>query len=127
MAEFLSSSFPAVEPVLFDHTALEKLKHEMGAEFVVEVVELFFKAAPEQVDRMRQALKKDQREELRRAAHSLKSNCASVGAMVFAADCQNLEAIAATVTVKEAEENLVRLEADFAQIKPLLETIRKAS
>ena len=83
-----------VEYVSLDDDALKTLRDLGGDDFLGEVIDAFLADAPELVATLRRALGKGGSEELRRAAHTLKSNGATLGATEFAELCRTLEACA---------------------------------
>ena len=76
--------------------ALEKLAQALGpggAASVQKVILLYLHDTPERFAQMRLAVERGDADALARAAHSMKSSSASVGAMQFASMCQALEAM----------------------------------
>jgi HPt (histidine-containing phosphotransfer) domain-containing protein len=61
------------------------------SEIVVEVLESFLKQGPADIDRLVAALAGGDLPSSRRAAHSLKGSCLTVGAESLAAACQRIE------------------------------------
>lgn len=76
---------------IIDHTVFDGLKDTAGAEFVVELVGTFFEEAPTLLAEMRQALAAGDLPTLKRAAHSLKSNASTFGALPLAALARAVE------------------------------------
>ena len=79
-------SHAAIDPHTFD-----ELQANAGADFVAELVETFAEEAPPLVAEMRSALAEGAAERFRRAAHSLKSNSSTFGAMRLATLARELE------------------------------------
>ncbi|MGH2930261.1 MAG: response regulator, partial [Solirubrobacteraceae bacterium] len=79
---------PTDAPIGLDAAALESLRELGGAEFLAEVVEVFLADAPALIASVRSSLERRDAEELRRAAHTLKSNAATLGAPAFAELCR---------------------------------------
>jgi two-component system, sensor histidine kinase and response regulator len=73
---------------------------------------------------MQRAVSGANTEELRRAAHSLKSNSATFGARALAGMCQELENQAKEGVLEGAAERLVRVEAAFADAERQLRALR---
>ena len=63
----------------------------MGADFIMEVIEVFNEDAPKLLQDLQQALTTHDADLFRRAAHSLKSNSAAFGAMKLSEMAQELE------------------------------------
>jgi HPt (histidine-containing phosphotransfer) domain-containing protein len=85
------------------------------------MIDLFNCDAPRLLTEMRGAVGARDAETLRDAAHTLKSNCANVGAMALAAICRDIEqlaraadATAAAAPLAAAEEELGRVLAALA-------------
>lgn len=77
---------PLIDPHVFD-----ALQANAGADFVAELVDTFAEEAPSLVAEMRAALAAGAAERFRYAAHSLKSNGSTFGAMRLAALARDLE------------------------------------
>lgn len=63
-----------------DRTTFEDLRTTTGADFIGELVKIYLEDAPNLIAQMHSALKSNDAESFRRAAHSLKSNSATFGA-----------------------------------------------
>ena len=66
---------------VIDPATFAELQDSAGAEFVAELVGTFLEEAPQMLSELRLALATGQEEHFRRAAHSLKSNCNTFGAL----------------------------------------------
>ncbi len=77
-------------PIL-DMTVYDALKEAAGADFILELMETFFEDAYKQMEQMKTALSAQDAETFRRAAHSLKSNAATFGAMELSGLARELE------------------------------------
>ncbi|MDQ4145636.1 MAG: response regulator, partial [Actinomycetota bacterium] len=79
-----------------DPQALERLLASLGEgaeRFIGELIEAFIVDAHETLVTLRKAIEEQSAEDLRRAAHTLKSNAASFGARALEASCRQLEAM----------------------------------
>jgi CheY-like chemotaxis protein len=83
-ADAMSSA--AIDPHTFD-----ELQANAGADFVAELVDTFAEEAPPLVAELRAALAAGAAERFRRAAHSLKSNSSTFGAVALADRARALE------------------------------------
>ncbi len=72
-----------------------------------------------------QAFEQGKTEELRRAAHTLKSNGKNFGATALAELCQELENRAKTGKLEGVKELLTQIVAEYENIKIALEAILK--
>lgn len=111
---------PAVEP-----SAFAELEQSVGddREFLRELVETFIDDGPRQVDGMRAGLGggEGDLEGLHRAAHTLKSNGASMGATTLSAMCRELEALSAPGRADDADtanlgERVAVIEAELERV-----------
>ena len=93
-----------------DLTTFENLKKTSGADFINELVDTFLDDAPKQVRDMKTALKAQDAESFRRAAHSLKSNSATFGAQRLADLSRELEILGKENNLGDAGHRLESLE-----------------
>jgi HPt (histidine-containing phosphotransfer) domain-containing protein len=80
---------------------------------------------PRLVDGARRGLQQGQADEVRRAAHTLKSNGAAFGAMRFSELSRELESVARSGTVEGAAELIERVEAEYEGVRIALEAVRE--
>lgn len=85
------------EPTL-DRVTFHELQDTTGAEFVAELVDTFLEEAPGLLAEMQAALAAGELPRLQRAAHSLKSNASTFGALQLAALARDVELGAAPTT-----------------------------
>ena len=78
-------------PPTLDAATLDELRQAAGAEFVVELVQTFLEEAPTMLAELRTAHAAGQAQPFIRAAHSLKSNSQTVGALALGAQARALE------------------------------------
>ena len=90
-----------------DQNVLDELSRSVGddPEFLRELVETYLDDAPSQVEAIRAGLADGNVEPVNRAAHTLKSNSASVGAMTLAELSRELEAMTAPATTDAGDLN----------------------
>jgi HPt (histidine-containing phosphotransfer) domain-containing protein len=74
-----------------DPATFAELQSTTGADFVVELVDTFAEEAPQMLAELRSALADAAAERFRRAAHSLKSNSSTFGAVRLAEMARALE------------------------------------
>jgi HPt (histidine-containing phosphotransfer) domain-containing protein len=87
------------------------------ASFMRELVDTYLCDAPGLLEQMRQSLATGNAEELRRAAHSLKSNSATFGAMSLAALTKELEMMAKAGQLAGAPGKVAQVEAEYGQVE----------
>jgi len=121
---------PANEPVEYvslDDDALQNLRDLGGDEFLGEVIDAFLGDAPELLATLHNSLEDANTEELRRAAHTLKSNGATLGAEGFADLCRTLEQFAKAGDLDEARPLVARIEQQYGPLKEALTALRSES
>jgi HPt (histidine-containing phosphotransfer) domain-containing protein len=74
-----------------DQATFKALQETAGADFVVELVDAFLEEAPIMFESMRGALAERDADKFRRAAHSLKSNSMTFGALPLGGMARTLE------------------------------------
>lgn len=79
-----------MSPVI-DPTVFAELQAAAGADFVAELAGTFLEEAPQMLAELRAALAAGAAEPFRRAAHSLKTNAHTFGAMALGAQARALE------------------------------------
>jgi PAS domain S-box-containing protein len=84
--------------------------------FVRELISTFLKDAPGLVGELRSSFERGDLEELRRAAHTLKSNGRTFGATRLAALSEELELSTKTGTLAGAVELVTRIENEYARV-----------
>jgi CheY-like chemotaxis protein len=107
-----------------DAAALGSLRDLGGDEFLREVIDAFLADAPDQIATLRRSLEKQSTEELRRAAHTLKSNGATLGAEQFAELCRSLEQRAKDGELDGASELVDRIEHEYGPLRDALTALR---
>jgi CheY-like chemotaxis protein/HPt (histidine-containing phosphotransfer) domain-containing protein len=114
----------AVGYVSLDDGALENLRELGGDDFLGEVIDAFLADAPGLIATLRRSLEEESTEELRRAAHTLKSNGATLGAGEFAELCRTLEQRAKTGELDGAGELVDRIEQEYRPLEEALTALR---
>ena len=99
-------SAPAIDRATFD-----ALKETTGAEFVLELVDTFLQEAPAMLDELRHALAAKDADKFRRAAHSLKSNSNTFGALTLGAMARELELAGVAKVTRRGGQALDALDA----------------
>jgi CheY-like chemotaxis protein/HPt (histidine-containing phosphotransfer) domain-containing protein len=91
--------------------------------FVRELISTFLNDAPGLVGALRSSLEQRNLEELRRAAHTLKSNGKTFGATTLAVLSEELERTAQTGALAGAAELVSRTEREYARVEGALEAL----
>jgi HPt (histidine-containing phosphotransfer) domain-containing protein len=92
-------------PPAIDTAVLDELEHSIGddRQFLRDLVETYLDDAPMQLATMRDGISVGSVERVNRAAHTLKSNSASVGANGLSAMCRELETLTSPATTESAD------------------------
>jgi two-component system sensor histidine kinase/response regulator len=109
--------------VSLDDAALRSLRELGGDDFLGEVIAAFLADAPELMATLRRSLEDANNEELRRAAHTLKSNGATLGAEEFTERCRTLEQRAKDGDLDGAAELVEQIEQDYGQLEEALSAL----
>jgi HPt (histidine-containing phosphotransfer) domain-containing protein len=76
---------------IIDRAVFSELQATAGADFIVELVDTFLEEAPQMLAELRAAQAAGAAERFRRAAHSLKTNANTFGAIALGAKARELE------------------------------------
>jgi HPt (histidine-containing phosphotransfer) domain-containing protein len=102
----------------------ESLKHD---DLVPQLIDTFLATAPAIVAGLREAQARGDGEELRRGAHTLKSNAATFRAHALTEICRELEALAKEGRLAEASTLIPRVEEEFGRVREDLVAARGGS
>jgi PAS domain S-box-containing protein len=105
-------------------TVVEQLAAGMGKEFVVELIDTFGQDARELIAALRAALGGGDVDAFRRAAHSLKSTCETLGASRLAAIARALEGQARAGSLDGAGDRIEHLAAEHELVTRRLGELR---
>ena len=106
-----------------DRTTFDALREAAGAEFVVELVDTFAEEAPGMLAELRRALAANDAETFRRAAHSLKSNGSTFGALELAAVARDLELSGVAQVSRRGPQALTAVETEYARVAAALKDL----
>ena len=107
-------------PVLFDESAIDRLRSIGGMRLVHELIGIFLANAPQRIESARSGLAKGDIDLVHRSAHSLKSSAGNVGANAMADIASELEQRSSTKDVSALNDLVQRLSSAFEEVKPLL-------
>jgi HPt (histidine-containing phosphotransfer) domain-containing protein len=110
--------------VSLEAAALQNLRDIGGEEFLIEVVDVFLADAPALITSLRSSLERRDTEELRRAAHTLKSNGSTLGAIVFAELCRVVEQHAKDGRLDGVSQLVGQIEQDYRTLEEALASLR---
>lgn len=106
-----------------DLKTFKTLRETIGADFIPELIEAFLEDAPNLIAQMKAALSTNDTDLFRRAAHSMKSNAATFGAMELSALAKELESFGRDQNL-EIGNRLEVLETVFLQVENQLEALK---
>jgi CheY-like chemotaxis protein/HPt (histidine-containing phosphotransfer) domain-containing protein len=111
---------PDTSPLSIDQPAFNRLRAALakappGA--LTKLLETFYGNAPTLVAEMRRGVASGAADGVRRAAHTLKSNAASFGALELSEQCRELEAQARAGSLDGAAEKVDGIEAEYERAK----------
>ena len=117
---------PALAGVLHA-PALERLVETIGDDrsLLTALIDTFLRDAPRLVEAARRGLEHRQTDEVRRAAHTLKSNGATFGATSLSELSRQLEALARSGILEGADELIARIDAEYERVRIVLEPVRE--
>jgi HPt (histidine-containing phosphotransfer) domain-containing protein len=113
---------------VIDSATFDELVASTGgdAAFIQELIDTYLSDAPQLFAEMRSSLDAKDAETFRRAAHSLKSNSASLGAMALSAQAKELEMMGKAANLEGAAAKVAAADVEYARVKVALETKRTA-
>ena len=106
-----------------DPAVFAELQATAGAQFVVELVDTFIEEAPGMLAELRSARAERNGDRFRRAAHSLKSNAGTFGAVRLAALARELELRGLDAEPARDIEALAALDAEHARATAALKAL----
>jgi HPt (histidine-containing phosphotransfer) domain-containing protein len=109
-----------------DQATFDELKETAGADFAVELVDTFLIEAPSMLAELRRALAAKNVDAFRRAAHSLKSNSNTFGALALGAMAKELELSASDQVRNGDAQPLDALALEYSRVAAALTELRRA-
>lgn len=109
----------SIDPAIFS-----ELRDTTGSDFVRELVDTFLQEAPVMLADLRDALARGEADRFRRAAHSLKSNGNTFGAVALGALARNLELADFAGVTARGDQALAAVTAEYARAAAELEALR---
>ena len=111
----------AIDPITF-----EELQQTAGTEFVRELIDTFLMEAPLMLASLDRALAERNAADFRRAAHSLKSNSNTFGALGLGALARELELSGLDPVLAANASQLAALRLEYARVAAALTELRHA-
>ena len=106
-----------------DMNTFNSLKESTGADYIGELIDTFLDDAPNLLAQMNSALANNDAESFRRAAHSMKSNAATFGAMELSLLAKELENLGRENNL-EIGDRLEAIEDSFRQVESQLREMK---
>jgi len=107
-----------------DGEVFSALRDTTGGDFVRELIDTFLTEAPSMLADLRDALAKGEADRFRRAAHSLKSNGNTFGALALGALARDLEVSGVGQVKDRGPSALAEVEAEYVRVAAALKTLR---
>jgi light-regulated signal transduction histidine kinase (bacteriophytochrome)/CheY-like chemotaxis protein/HPt (histidine-containing phosphotransfer) domain-containing protein len=126
-ADHHTTTTPPVAAPAIDRQVLHEFLAMVGGdvpEVANEFLDLFVEDAASYLERMRTALQQSDSEHLSKAAHTLKSSSAQVGAMLLSEQCKEVEALAQAQALHDATPLVAQVEAEFRRVQQEMAAIR---
>ena len=116
------------DSAVIDPDAFDELVASTGGEaaFIGELIDTYLTDAPALFAQMRSALAAADADTFRRAAHSLKSNSASLGALTLSALAKDLEMMGKAANLKGAAAKIAAADVEYVRVQAALEFKRAA-
>lgn len=109
-----------------DRATFDALKEMTGAQFALELVDTFLHEAPSMLDDLRHALSTQDADKFRRAAHSLKSNSNTFGALTLGTMARELEITGVAQVIENEGRPLDALAEEYSRVAAALTAMRHA-
>lgn len=103
-----------------NQATLDELVQSTDSDFVKDIIDTFLDDTPKMLGEMNQALTTNDTEAFQRAAHSLKSNSASFGAMRLSAYSKEMEMLGKVGNLAGVADRLAEMAAEFERVKVVL-------
>jgi histidine phosphotransfer protein HptB len=108
---------------IIDQETIDTLIGMTGEDFIQELVEAYLEDSPQLFGQMRLALANKDAEAFRRAAHSLKTSSASLGALQFSEQARELEMLGKNNQLSGAEASVDALEDEYSEVEIALKEL----
>ena len=113
-----------MDDTVIDKAVYAELQETAGAEFVAELVDTFFEEASGMLAELRSARAENHADRFRRAAHSLKTNSNTFGAMRLGALARELELKGLDADPARDTVAIAALEVEYTRVARALKDLR---
>lgn len=111
----LMSSDEAIDSKVLQE--LRKAMGEMASEGLANLIKIYLEDAPNLIKQMSTAFEQQELKVMQRAAHTLKSSSAALGAMNLSRLCQELESLAKSQIRTGASEIILQIKIEYERVK----------
>ncbi len=114
---------PNPSPDAIDRTVLENIrsiKKSNGSDLLATVIQLYLTHSPTYLESMRKALRERDETEMHRAAHTLKSSSANIGALRLSELCKQIENTRLSTSTEPAQTVLSEMETEYEAVRKAL-------
>ena len=108
---------------VIDLRAFEKLKNDVGAEFVGELIVTYCSETPQLIAKLQHALDVNDADAFRQAAHSIKSTSHTFGALSLGEMAKEVEMMGRVGDLAGAQEKVDRLAAEYDRVQRALKDL----
>jgi HPt (histidine-containing phosphotransfer) domain-containing protein len=108
-----------------DLPAFEKLKNDVGADFVGELIVAYCDEAPQLIAKLQYALRENDAATIRQAAHSIKAMSNTFGARSLGEMAQELEMMGRAGDLAGAQAQVDRLAAEYDRVRQTLQELSR--
>jgi HPt (histidine-containing phosphotransfer) domain-containing protein len=106
-----------------NQATFEKLKNDVGADFIGELIAAYCDETPQLLAQLRLALKENDAAALRRAAHSIKSTSNTLGALSLGDLAKELEMMGRAGDLISAQPKVDRLADEYDRVQLALKDL----
>ena len=115
-----------VATAVFDPGAIERLLATLdddGPARVADLIAAFLEESPGLLNALRNGMERHETEDVRRAAHSLKTSATALGAIAFSSRCREVETAAKAADLKTARDLASELDTEYGRAHDALEAV----
>jgi HPt (histidine-containing phosphotransfer) domain-containing protein len=109
---------------VIDNATFDELKQMSGDDFINELIDTFLEDAPKMIAEIKSAFASNNVESFRRAAHSMKSNAATFGAIQLSALAKELEMLGKENKLNETGDKLKTLDEAYESVRDELKGLK---
>ena len=107
-----------------DQATFEKLRNEVGADFMDELITAYCDETPQLIASLQHALAAHDVGAFRQAAHSIKSTSNTLGALSLGERAKDLEVLGRSGDLAGAAQKVERLVVEYEQVQQALKDLK---